>query len=142
VQLRLGPSISRLKPRRWKWLGAARIGDGVGGKRKELTVGAHMAVTGEKKGITTGMHKPKEKTHFGEYAKVSRADWAEWGGGGQRGKAGRRGRVGPVGPDPRRGFKWKLIFEFQINLDFGKPLRNSIKRFRRNLDMRIFPKFF
>jgi hypothetical protein len=30
---------------------------------------------------------------------------------------------------------------FQINLDFGKTLRISTRRFRRNLDMRIFPKF-
>jgi hypothetical protein len=29
-----------------------------------------------------------------------------------------------------------------MNLDFGKTLRISIRRFRRNLDMRIFPKFF
>jgi hypothetical protein len=28
-----------------------------------------------------------------------------------------------------------------MNLDFGKTLRISTRRFRRNLDMRIFPKF-
>jgi hypothetical protein len=32
----------------------------------------------------------------------------------------------------------KLIFEFQLNLDFGKTLGYSTKRFRRNLHMRIF----
>jgi hypothetical protein len=29
-----------------------------------------------------------------------------------------------------------------MNLDFGTTLRNFTRRFRRNLDMRIFPKFF
>jgi hypothetical protein len=47
-----------------------------------------------------------------------------------------------AGLDPRGDFKWNMIFEFQMNLDFGKTLRISIRRFRRNLDMRIFPKFF
>jgi hypothetical protein len=42
----------------------------------------------------------------------------------------------------KRDFKWKTDFEIQLNSDFGKTLRNSIRRFRRNLDMRIFPEFF
>jgi hypothetical protein len=29
-----------------------------------------------------------------------------------------------------------------MNLEFGRTLRNFTRRFRRNLDMRIFPKFF
>jgi hypothetical protein len=29
-----------------------------------------------------------------------------------------------------------------MNLEFGRPLRNFIWRFRRNLDMMIFHKFF
>jgi hypothetical protein len=40
------------------------------------------------------------------------------------------GRGGPVGLDPRRDFKWKLIFEFQINFDFGKTLRISTRIFK------------
>jgi hypothetical protein len=40
------------------------------------------------------------------------------------------GQGGPVGLDPRRDFKWKLIFEFQINFDFGKTLRISTRRFK------------
>jgi hypothetical protein len=53
--------------------------------------------------------------------------------------AGELGRLGQIlGKD----LKWKLIFEFQINLDFGKTLRISTRRFRRNLDMRISTKFF
>jgi hypothetical protein len=50
--------------------------------------------------------------------------------------------VGEAGPDPRRKFRRDLIFEIQMNLDFGKTLRISIRRFRRNLGMGIFPKFF
>jgi hypothetical protein len=57
------------------------------------------------------------------------------------GAVGWRGRVGPAGPDPGEKSKWKFDFEFQMNLDFGKDLRNFTMRFRRNLDMRIFPKF-
>jgi hypothetical protein len=32
--------------------------------------------------------------------------------------------------------------KFQKNLEFGKNWRNFTRRFRRILDMRIFPKFF
>jgi hypothetical protein len=53
----------------------------------------------------------------------SLADWASWAG-------------------PRRRFKWGLIFEFQGFWNLGKTLGNFTKRFRRNLDMRSFPKFF
>jgi hypothetical protein len=42
----------------------------------------------------------------------------------------------------RRDFKWKIDFEIQLNPDFGKALRNSTRGFKRNLDMRIFSKFF
>jgi hypothetical protein len=34
-----------------------------------------------------------------------------------------------------------MIFEFEGILEFGKTLRNSTRRFRRNLDMRFFSKF-
>jgi hypothetical protein len=50
--------------------------------------------------------------------------------------------TGPAGPDSEKDSNRKLIFEIQFHLDFGKIWRNSTKRFRRNLDMRIFPKFF
>jgi hypothetical protein len=30
---------------------------------------------------------------------------------------------------------WNFIFKFQRILEFGKTLRNSTRRFRRNLDM-------
>jgi hypothetical protein len=46
---------------------------------------------------------------------------------------------GEAGPDPRRKFRRDLIFEIQMNLDFGKTLRSSTRRFRRTLDKGIFP---
>jgi hypothetical protein len=58
-----------------------------------------MAATRQREGATVGMHIPKVKGPFGEYAKVSQASWAE--------RGGKRAR-----PDPRGDFKWKLIFEF------------------------------
>jgi hypothetical protein len=36
----------------------------------------------------------------------------------------------------------ELTFEFQMNLEFGETLNNFTRRFRFNLDMKIFPKFF
>jgi hypothetical protein len=61
---------------------------------------------------------------------------AEW----QRGPRGRVGRlaVGPNGPEVKeRNFQIKnWIFEFT------KVLENCGRRFRRNFDMRVFPKFF
>jgi hypothetical protein len=46
---------------------------------------------------------------------------------------------GEARPDPRRKFRRDLIFEIQMNLDFGKTLRSSTRRFRRTLDKGIFP---
>jgi hypothetical protein len=50
------------------------------------------------------------------------------------------GNLGQLGQILGEG-SMELIFEFQMNLEFGKTLRNFTRRFRRNLDMRIFPKF-
>jgi hypothetical protein len=134
--------ISRLKARRCGVAGTGGIQqwrDQARRRRKRKrgpTGGARMAVTREREGATTGMHKPEEKVPFGECAKASQA---EWGGDGLRGGKGRCRRAGL---DPGGDFESKLIFEFRMNLDIGKNLRISIRRFRRNLDMRIFPKFF
>jgi hypothetical protein len=111
----------------------------VGREKKGLTCGAHMFVTGEEKRRLGGTRKPEGKMPFSECAKAFWANWAKRGGGGLRGKAVRLGRAGPV---PREGFKMEIDFEFQMNLNFGKTLMNFTRRFRRNLDMRIFPKFF
>jgi hypothetical protein len=58
------------------------------------------------------------------------------------GRDGITRRTGPIGPGPRKNSNGKIIFGFQLSLDFGKTLRNYTMRFKRNLDMRIFPKFF
>jgi hypothetical protein len=55
----------------------------------------------------------------------------EWGG-----RGGRRGgsRLGQNSKE--------ILFEFQLILEFGRTLENCTRRFRRNLDMGIFPKIF
>jgi hypothetical protein len=50
-----------------------------------------------------------------------------------------RGWVG--GPKARKGNK--RISELKLDFfEFSKALENCRRRFRRNFDMRIFPKFF
>jgi hypothetical protein len=61
------------------------------------------------------------------------ACWAKW---------SSVGEDGLVWSDPSQKFRRDFIFEIQMNLDFGKTLRISTRRFRRNLGMGIFPKFF
>jgi hypothetical protein len=130
------------------WLDVPEIIDsaaelsGIGGEKKELTVGARVSATGKRKGATGEKHKLEEKAPFGECTKGSRADWAKRRGGSLRGKAGRCREhwVGWAGLQII--FKQEMIFKFQCILEFGKTLRNSTRRFRRNLDMRIFSKFF
>jgi hypothetical protein len=48
----------------------------------------------------------------------------------------------PIEPDSRRRFCQELICNFQWILEFGRTLRISTRRFRRNFDVGIFPKFF
>jgi hypothetical protein len=36
----------------------------------------------------------------------------------------------------------EIDLDIQLNLDFGKTLRIYARRFRRDLDMGTFPKFF
>jgi hypothetical protein len=60
-------------------------------------------------------------------------------GGGLGGGGGWSGQAGLI---PWEGFKMEIDFEFLMNLDFGKTLMNFMRRFRRTLDMRIFPIFF
>jgi hypothetical protein len=55
---------------------------------------------------------------------------------------GKLGWCSESGLDSEEESKWKLVFKFQINLNFGKSLRNFTRKFRRNLDMGFFPKFF
>jgi hypothetical protein len=54
--------------------------------------------------------------------------------------AGEQGR--PAGSDPSRRFKHILVFKFQGFSEFDGTWRNFTRRFRRNFDMEILPKFF
>jgi hypothetical protein len=67
--------------------------------------------------------------------------WANWVGQGCGGLWGKGGPMRWTGPDPREDSNKSLSFKFQGFLEFGKTWRNSIRRFRRNLDMGILPKF-
>jgi hypothetical protein len=49
-----------------------------------------------------------------------------------------RGGWGRLGWAPGKDSKWEWIFEFQMNLKFGKTSRNFARRFTRNWDKRIF----
>jgi hypothetical protein len=60
---------------------------------------------------------------------------------GEARRAGMR-QVGLARPDPGEISNGKTNFEFQLNSDFGMTLGNFIRRFIRNLDMRIFAKLF
>jgi hypothetical protein len=61
---------------------------------------------------------------------------------GRLSRAGACKQGGLAGPDPRRRFNKCLVFEFLGFLKFGRTWRNFTKRFGRNLDMGILPKFF
>jgi hypothetical protein len=116
----------------------------VRGENKGLTLWGphHMSVTGEEKRRNVGIHRPERKAPFSECAKAFRDGWAKRGGDDLRGEVGQHGASRADWGRPRREFKWKFDFEIQMNLEFGKTLRNLIGRFRRNLDMKIFPKYF
>jgi hypothetical protein len=67
---------------------------------------------------------------------------------GPTGLAGRSDGLEGSGPTRWPGsktkgeFKTDLNFKFERISDFGKTLEICTWKFRRNLDMRIFPKFF
>jgi hypothetical protein len=57
-------------------------------------------------------------------------------------KVGRHVTSGPAGPKSKESFITDLIFiEFQWISNFGKILEICIRRFSRNFDVGIFPKF-
>jgi hypothetical protein len=121
---------------------AVGICGSVSGEKKVLIFGAHMSVTRERSAGADGRRNPEGK-HT-----LTRAPTAHRPGGPAGRSGGLRGGLGQLGVSwagwvrHKIEFKWKFDFEFQMNLDFGRNLRNCTRRFRRNLDMGIFPKFF
>jgi hypothetical protein len=81
----------------------------------------------------------EQNTPFRKYANTAWAEWAERGAGGLQGGAGQRG--GGAGPD---GSKSEENFFLNKNyiFEYTKALEICTRRFRRNFDMRSFPKFF
>jgi hypothetical protein len=119
--------------------GTAGIGQRSGGDEPDMQ-GPCAKGRGERRRVSKRRNST-EKMYSEEYTKGTRAD-----------KAGREARQ-PAGKGWTITTDWaslirpgeksnrNLIFKFQLNLDFGKTLRFSTRRFRRNLDKGIFPKF-
>jgi hypothetical protein len=84
------------------------------------------------------MRKVEGNTPFGKYAKAAWAEWAERGPSGLRGKAASTGGVGLDGPKSEESSfsnkNWIFVYT--------KALEICTRRFRRNFDVRIFPKIF
>jgi hypothetical protein len=124
------------------------LGSAGAGETMKPTDRAHVAVT-EGEGVITGLRKLEEETAFGRYEKAAQAGMgrvhvrpAEEKGRpvGLAGLRGRMGRLaaGPIGPK----VKEKFFSEKNLIFDYNKALENCRRRFRRNFDRRIFPKFF
>jgi hypothetical protein len=83
------------------------------GKAMDLTSEVHVSVRGEKEGKSGERRNPVEKPYSGECAKGARAKWA-WREliACEEGQTS-EGRIGLAEPNPRRCFKWKLIYNFK-----------------------------
>jgi hypothetical protein len=95
-------------------------------------VGPTCQSSRKRKGATTEYASTHVPTPFGPAGPSKEASSCGVGG------SGLTRQIGPAGLNSREGIKNGIDFEFQRNLEFGKTLRNSTRRFRRNLDMRIF----
>jgi hypothetical protein len=95
----------------------------------------------ERGNAVDGLRKLEEQAPFGKYAKAAQAEWAEWT---KRAHDGLRAKrpgllgAGPDGPDSEE----KLFLNKISIFEYTKTLEICTRRFRRNFDMRIFPKFF
>jgi hypothetical protein len=79
------------------------------------------------------LDRPRAEPHW---QAVSMAQWegkGEWAGRGGRRCGPRLGRI-----QSRARIQKEILFEFQLNLEFGRTLENCTRRFRRNFDMGIF----
>jgi hypothetical protein len=119
------------------------------GWETELIAGVHLIEIDEREHDQIGRCEPKRKMYFCRDAIITRARWAGEEGFGLRGKGGRWGWLcqRPSGPVRLAGRKREMNRkkDFQIQnwiFEFNKALEIRSRRFRRNLDTRIFPKFF
>jgi hypothetical protein len=101
-----------------------RLGRGRGGvvEKKKLTSGVHASTREEREGVVDGRRESKKKTYFCKYANSAR---------------GLSGLGRPVGEERKKNLRIKIGF-----FEFSKALEICRRRFRRNFDIRIFPKFF
>jgi hypothetical protein len=113
------------------------------GWERELAGGAHASARGEREDAEVGRHESKKKTYFAECAKGTCGPSGPMKGTMACGRGGPAQWSWATGPDPKREFKGKNIFlNFKDFWNFGRTLRISTMRYRRNFDTRIFPKFF
>jgi hypothetical protein len=130
-------------------VGKSQPGAGGAGETMKPTSGARVAVI-EREGVLTGLRKLKEETAFGKYAKAAQARMGRERVRGLRKKRGAGGAGWAERPDGPAG-RWadwaesegKIIFRIKFDFFYySKALKNCRRRFRRNFDMWIFPKFF
>jgi hypothetical protein len=119
-------------------MGEACFGSADAGETMKLTGGARMAVR-EEEGVITGLRKLEEEAAFGKYAKDAQAGMGErvraTACGVERASTGEAGLGGP-NSEKKNSFRIKFDFEFTKDLEICR------RRFRRNFDMKNFPKFF
>jgi hypothetical protein len=131
-----------------RWTGAGRaVHRGVGRRGGEDTSDRWGPVdrgTRERRPAREGVNR-KGKDISREDATDARAGWAgrpisscvDGAAGGPAGPEAKRA-AGSAGPKIRK----KEISELKLDFEFTKALEICRRRFRRNFDMRIFPKFF
>jgi hypothetical protein len=128
---------------RTRWDSAAVEPGSAGmGWERELTGGTHALVRGEREGAEDGRRESKKKTYSVKYAKGTRGLSEPMRGMMACEQGGPARRPGLAGLISIGKIQRVLIFEFKLISEFGKTLRISTRRFRRNLDTLIFPKFF
>jgi hypothetical protein len=125
--------------------GRFQLGSGGAGETTKLTSGAHVAVT-EGEGVAAGLRKLEEEAASGNYANAAQAGMGRARVRGPREEgvpgrvAGLRGRTDRLAARPK--VKKNSFPNKNLIFDYSKALEICRRRFRRNFDMGIFPKFF
>jgi hypothetical protein len=107
-----------------------------------LIGGVRLTKREQREGDQLGRHKPKREMNFRRGAIGTRPRWANEGGYGLRGRLCRREQSWASQARPRREFKWKFDFEFQMNLKFGWTLRNFTNRLEGIWTLGFFLNYF